>query len=62
MKTRAMLTRIAVILASFFPSIATAQSEPVRVLYYPPWNISKLPMYLARDTGIPAPMTNCSPV
>ena len=52
MNTRAMLTRVAVILASFFPSIATAQSEPVRVLYYPPWNISKLPMYLARDTGI----------
>src|SRR5258705_9597623 len=52
MKTRAMLTRVAVILASFFPSIATAQTEPIRVLYYPPWNISNLPMYLARDTGI----------
>src|SRR5215510_11580853 len=29
-----------------------AQSDTVRVVYYPPWNISKLPLYLARDTGI----------
>jgi ABC-type nitrate/sulfonate/bicarbonate transport system substrate-binding protein len=29
-----------------------AQTDTVRVVYYPPWNISKLPMYLARDTGI----------
>jgi NitT/TauT family transport system substrate-binding protein len=29
-----------------------ARSEVVRVAYYPPWNISKLPLYLARDTGI----------
>jgi NitT/TauT family transport system substrate-binding protein len=29
-----------------------AQSETTRVIYYPPWNISKLPMYLARDMGI----------
>ncbi len=29
-----------------------AQTEAVRVVYYPPWNISKLPMYLARETGI----------
>src|SRR6266481_9425785 len=28
------------------------QTDTVRVVYYPPWNISKLPMYLARDTGI----------
>ena len=31
---------------------ADAQTDTVRVVYYPPWNISKLPMYLARDTGI----------
>ena len=31
---------------------AFAQSDTVRVVYYPPWNISKLPLYLARDTGI----------
>jgi ABC-type nitrate/sulfonate/bicarbonate transport system substrate-binding protein len=31
---------------------AFAQSEIIRVVYYPPWNISKLPLYLARDTGI----------
>jgi len=29
-----------------------AQSDTVRVIYYPPWTISKLPLYLARDTGI----------
>src|SRR5436309_11917403 len=29
-----------------------ARAEEIRVLYYPPWNISKLPLYLARDTGI----------
>ena len=31
---------------------AVAQTDTFRVVYYPPWNISKLPMYLARDTGI----------
>src|SRR5262245_8966025 len=31
---------------------AFAQTDAVRVVYYPPWNISKLPLYLARDTGI----------
>ena len=31
---------------------AFAQSDTVRVVYYPPWNVSKLPMYLARDAGI----------
>jgi NitT/TauT family transport system substrate-binding protein len=31
---------------------AFAQSDTVRIVYYPPWNISKLPLYLARDTGI----------
>ncbi len=35
-----------------FAATVRAQSEPVRVLYYPPWNISKLPMYLAREMGI----------
>src|SRR5437667_12902093 len=29
-----------------------ARAEEIRVLYYPHWNISKLPLYLARDTGI----------
>jgi ABC-type nitrate/sulfonate/bicarbonate transport system substrate-binding protein len=31
---------------------AGAQTDIIRVVYYPPWNISKLPMYLARDMGI----------
>ena len=47
-----MMTRIAVILASWSAATATAQTDAVRVLYYPPWNISKLPLYLARDAGI----------
>jgi len=33
-------------------SPAFAQSDTARLVYYPPWNISKLPLYLARDTGI----------
>jgi len=33
-------------------STAGAQSDPIRVLYYPPWNISKLPMYFLRDTPL----------
>jgi NitT/TauT family transport system substrate-binding protein len=31
---------------------AGAQTDAVRVVYYPPWNISKLPMYVARASGI----------
>jgi NitT/TauT family transport system substrate-binding protein len=31
---------------------AFAQSDTVRIVFYPPWNISKLPLYLARDTGV----------
>lgn len=33
------------------PSFA-AQSDALRLVFYPPWNISKLPLYLARETGI----------
>jgi NitT/TauT family transport system substrate-binding protein len=33
-------------------SAAIARAADIRVIYYPPWNISKLPLYLARDTGI----------
>ena len=29
-----------------------AQAENIRVFYFPPWNVSKLPLYFARDTGI----------
>jgi ABC-type nitrate/sulfonate/bicarbonate transport system substrate-binding protein len=35
-----------------FKDNAGAQSDMLRVLFYPPWNISKLPMYMARDAGI----------
>src|SRR5215831_8481977 len=32
--------------------VPVTQTENIRVLYFPPWNISKLPLYFARDTGI----------
>ena len=38
--------------AFFIPYAAAAQSDTLRVIFYPPWNISKLPMYMARDAGI----------
>jgi ABC-type nitrate/sulfonate/bicarbonate transport system substrate-binding protein len=44
-----MVTLIQVLLAW---ASTFAQPEAIRVVYYPPWNISKLPLYLARDTGI----------
>lgn len=31
---------------------ADAQTDALRVVFYPPWNISKLPLYLARDAGV----------
>ena len=34
--------------AGFAPAIM-AQSDSLRLVYYPPWNVSKLPMYLARE-------------
>jgi len=44
-----MLTLVQGLLAC---ASTSAQSEAIRIVYYPPWNISKLPLYLARDTGI----------
>ncbi len=41
----------ALLFAGFVPEIM-AQSDPLRVVYYPPWNVSKLPMYLAREMGV----------
>src|SRR6266542_267900 len=49
------LSHIAILLAGLlllFFSEAEAQTEAIRVVFYPPWNISKLPMYLARETGV----------
>jgi len=43
---------VAVIILLLTSSSLMAQGNSIRVIYYPPWNISKLPMYLARDTGI----------
>jgi ABC-type nitrate/sulfonate/bicarbonate transport system substrate-binding protein len=45
-----ILTGLAIVL--WLCETAGAQTDTVRVVYYPPWNISKLPMYLARDMGI----------
>lgn len=51
---RRMITcAIALLAVGLFKSSgALAQAEPLRVLFYPPWNISKLPLYMARDAGI----------
>jgi len=43
---------VAVMLILSLPASIAAQTDAVRVVYYPPWNISKLPMYLARSLGI----------
>jgi ABC-type nitrate/sulfonate/bicarbonate transport system substrate-binding protein len=43
---------IGLAIVSWFCEMAGAQTDTIRVVYYPPWNISKLPMYLARDLGI----------
>jgi len=43
---------VAVIILLLISSSLMAQGDSIRVIYYPPWNISKLPMYLARDMGI----------
>jgi len=47
-------TVILAMIAAFvsFEKTAAAQPDNLRVLFYPPWNISKLPMYMARDAGI----------
>jgi len=54
-RTRFFLKLITAIETILLLSLCTdifAQSETIRVLYYPPWNISKLPMYLARDAEL----------
>jgi ABC-type nitrate/sulfonate/bicarbonate transport system substrate-binding protein len=43
---------VAVIILLLISSSLMAQGDSIRVIYYPPWNISKLPMYLARDMEI----------
>src|SRR5947209_14101284 len=45
-----ILTGLAIVL--WLCETAGAQTDTIRVVYYPPWNISKLPLYLTRDTGI----------
>ena len=42
-----------ILLQLMLASIVTpASAQTIRVVYYPPWNISKLPLYFARDSGI----------
>ena len=48
-KFQVLIILLYVTLAGFGPS---ASAETFRVVYYPPWNISKLPLYFARDAGI----------
>ena len=48
----AMAILIALATLGSFNGNAAAQSDALRVVFYPPWNISKLPMYMARDAGI----------
>jgi NitT/TauT family transport system substrate-binding protein len=45
------LLACALFFAGFVPTIG-AQSNSLRVVYYPPWNVNKLPMYLAREMGV----------
>ena len=47
-----LATVLAVFYQLSFGTSAAAQSDTLRVFFYPPWNISKLPMYMARDAGI----------
>src|SRR4249920_1179323 len=47
-----LLGLIALAISVSFSATAYAQSDVARVIFYPPWNISKLPMYMARDAGI----------
>ena len=51
-QTYTMAILIALAALSSFDSAPAAQSDTLRVIFYPPWNISKLPMYMARDAGI----------
>src|SRR6202008_1842068 len=50
---RSLLLEAAVFFSVVVWSTAVgAQSDAIRVYFYPPWNISKLPLYMARDAGI----------
>jgi NitT/TauT family transport system substrate-binding protein len=46
------ISLLSILAALWNPACLTAQSDSIHAVYYPPWNISKLPMYLARDMGI----------
>jgi NitT/TauT family transport system substrate-binding protein len=52
-RLKPLVCATAVVICLIFVGVAAwAQQESIKIVYYPPWNISKLPLYLARDTGI----------
>jgi ABC-type nitrate/sulfonate/bicarbonate transport system substrate-binding protein len=48
-KSMPILVVVQILLIS---TTAFAQEQAIRVVYYPPWNVSKLPLYLARDAAV----------
>ena len=52
MRARVLFVLATALWLSWLAPALMAQTDPLRLIYYPPWNISKLPMYLARDMGI----------
>ena len=36
----------------FLAAAVSAEEQAIKVVYYPPWNVSKLPLYLAQERGI----------
>ncbi|MGH7770905.1 MAG: ABC transporter substrate-binding protein [Candidatus Binatia bacterium] len=51
-KSKGMLTLLAVVQLLLVTPTVLAQEETIRVVYHPIWNVSKLPLYLAQETGI----------
>src|SRR5574341_330744 len=43
---------LAVVFFGLIGSSAYPQPDTIRAIYYPPWNISKLPLYMARDQAV----------
>lgn len=47
-----LLALLAVLQLLLISTTAFAQDQTIRVVYYPPWNVSKLPLYLASEARI----------
>ncbi len=52
MSHRVFSASVVVLSLLLFRPALMAQDDALRVIYYPPWNVSKLPMYLAREVGV----------